>query len=409
MTLYILIYFFWSIYIFIKKRPIDYITISYLGCSFYFLPGLFGEVGFLDSSGWIYQDILNETYFIMTLVISFCFIFNVIFDVLSRAREKNEFIDSELAALYSKVLVYISFISFFLLVISSGGAIFNADKAEVMEDLNRWHIVFYISAMCGLAISTLNKTKYLFIIFLSLLVVNLLIGFRSPLVIALMCVGVVYFKGKEVRLFKFYKPILIFILLAFSMFLFKYVAFAIKVGNWELVTERLYSSETYWLMIINSEPFVIMNNLNEVIKLDFVTPPDHIYSAIYNLIFFSPELGADIVSFNGYFQSSLFPTVDYGLASNIWAQFWSVYGTLGILMMILLFIFLLTLINLSLKYLNVVISAGISPAFCYFTFYIHRNDIGYSLNLSKRVFVVFLFSALIVYILNQFKSRSLIK
>src|SRR5690606_41059085 len=66
--------------------------------------------------------------------------------------------------------------------------------------------------------------------------------------------------------------------------------------------------------------------LNEVVLRGFRTEFDHVSAVVYQLLFFSDKLGLTASSFNDYFQGALFPGVDYGMASNIWAQMWSAGG-----------------------------------------------------------------------------------
>jgi len=392
-----ILYIFCGAYFFFKKRDVDYFLVSFVGCSLYFLPGFFGETAYLSSQGWVHTPIHWKTYTVMLAVLASITFFAVFNDLIYRENKASRaVIVTNTKSSYLYILSILSIASLLLLYVTTGGGAFGEDKSAIMSELNRWHILFYMTATIGLPFAVLLKRKFFIGIFLSLLVVNLLIGFRSPIVIAALASIVMNFNGKKVRLVGHYKKILFLIFFALLMFLYKYIAMVMKSGLWDIVFERLYSLETYKNMIIMSEPFVVLNNLNKILILDYHSSAEHIYSAIYQLIIFSPELGAQIVSFNDIFQPDLFPKVDYGLASNIWAQFYSAFDWLGVIFIIILYCFILFCANFQLRRARLTNVALYSSMFVYLSFYIHRNDLGYAINLSKRVFIIVLLLQIVV-------------
>ena len=385
-----------ALYFLGKNRYFDFCTISFIGFSFYFLPGFFGEVSYLSNSGWVYKSIHPLTYIVMISIVIGVTLVAVFSDLFYRPSmiQKNSFSQGKLR-LYLNALVFLSAASLVMAILTSSGSIFNPDKSGVMTTLNRWHILFATASTIGLPVSMMSKHKGRTIVFLIFLLIDAYIGFRSPLVISVLSSIVVVLYGRRIRLFTLYKYGLGFLLFVLLLFLYKYLGFVLKSGMWDLVSERLLSLDTYSNMIMMSEPFVILNTLNTVVILDYQTDAKHIYSSIYSLILFAPELGAEIQSFNDYFQADLFPEVDYGMASNIWAQFLSGLGLLGLILIILIYCLILFLSNYALRkgsYMNLSLA---SPIYVYFAFYIHRNDLGYALTLSKRLFLKCVFLVLL--------------
>jgi hypothetical protein len=387
--LFYFVYVLSALYFLGKNRYFDFYTISFIGFSFYFLPGFFGEVAYLSNSGWVYTPIHPLTYTVMISIVMSITLLAVFSDkyYCRSMIQKNNFSHSKLR-LYLNILIFVSGATLALAVLTSSGSIFNPNKSEVMGNLNRWHIFFTTASTIGFPVSMLSKQKKYIIIFLTFLLINAYIGFRSPLVISVLTSCVVGFYGRRFRLFTLYKFSLIFALFILCMFLYKYIGFILKAGMWDLVLERLFTLDTYSKMLMWSEPFLILNTLNAVVIHDYQTDAKHVYSTIYSFILFAPELGAEIKSFNDYFQPDLFGSLDYGMASNIWAQFYSAFSWMGVVLMIFMFCFILLLSNYALRKSSYINLALFSPIYVYFAFYIHRNDLGYAITLSKRLFLI---------------------
>jgi hypothetical protein len=185
-----------------------------------------------------------------------------------------------------------------------------------------------------------------------------------------------------------------------SMFIYKYAIAAAKLGMWDLVWSILSDPDQLMLAFTQSEPFAIQQILNDVIASRFVTSLDHVLSSFYQFLLFAPELGAEVVSFNSVFQPALFPEIEYGIASNIWAQMWSAGGWPLLALFCVVFNGAIALGNVSIRARCPAIRAGLAPVFSYWTFYIHRNDLGYALNLGKRHLLVLVLALLIAALLK---------
>ncbi len=154
-------------------------------------------------------------------------------------------------------------------------------------------------------------------------------------------------------------------------------------------------------MFTHSEPFVVQQTLNQVVINHFETNADHLFSALNQFLVFGSELGAEDITFNGIYQPALFADVGYGMAANIWAQMWSAGGWPFLIFFTLVFNMVLAVGNATLYARNIILRAALAPFFCYWAFYIHRNELGYMLNLEKRLFLVLFFVIVIASIIPR--------
>jgi len=399
---------FGTMYFLLNRRNFDYFTVAFFSACIYFLPGFFGYTTYHTGGIWTDTAINDETYLIMSSVLASMFLMASL-----GASVKNPIafrLSIPNSHLIANTLCALSIFGLIALVLSAGTAIHDSDKDRVMEHLGRWHILFHSSAVIGLPLSFALKRIGLFIIFASLLIFDLYLGFRSAMAIGFLSTAIVYLatKPKSRLLIKEFAPICSILLLAIFLFLYKTIAFSIKSGNWELVSNALLDMQTYEFMITRSEPFVIQQILNDVVNSSFQTPAENILAAFGQLIFFAPELGISSPSFNDLFQPTLFPSVEYGMAANIWAQMWSAGGWGLLSVFLLIFNIVLTIGNASLRSQSVVIRAGFAPMFLYWAFYIHRNDISYAINIEKRLLIILLACIALAYLLKLLSQGNII-
>jgi len=366
------------------KRRVDYFSLAFFSSLIYFIPGFFGSSSFSVVGEWKESPLQPETYAIMILVMLSIVVAERIAHFTPRLMSWRIHIPA--ATLVGPALAFAALGGLAGLLLTAGSTVFEADKALVLDSLGRWHILYYCAATLGLAMAYELRQKKLLVLFFAILVFDLFIGFRSAMAIALLSVLMLLLsRQKEQRLAAVnWRIALGTLIFAILMFGYSHVGYAIKSGMWDLAWHTLTDPEAFLLIFTRSEPFVVQQTLNEVVTQRFYTDFDHIASALYQFMLFAPELGADFVSFNSVFQPALFPDVDYGLASNIWAQMWSAGGWPLLILFVVFFDLVLAVGNTSLRSRSPIVRAGLAPMFCYWAFYIHRNDIGYILNIEKR-------------------------
>jgi hypothetical protein len=280
-----------------------------------------------------------------------------------------------------------------LMLITTGSALFYSDKQSMLGELNRYHILFYTATMIGCTMSFEYKKWSLLTIFFLLIMFDVFIGFRTSLAISLIGIFTLWLskKGKTRFLLHYWKQGIVVGLMGIFLFLYKQIAYAVKIGDMDLlisVFRGTSDTSIFRAMFVNSEPFIVQSTLNAVTQSNYSVGLDHLKGLVYQLILFAPQLGLKAVSFNDLYQKDLFPEIDYGMANNIWAEMWSAGGWPLLMLFILAFVIIIYITTLSTKLQNPSIRAVIAVMASYWTFYIHRNDIAYEVNLEKRVLLV---------------------
>jgi len=382
---------FGGLYFLVKNRQFDYFALAYFSALVYFLPGFFGSTSYHIGGVWSDTLIHPEAYWIMIFVLLSIWLSAWITSYTPKALEVKIALPTESGV--SVLLLISTVIGFVALLATSGSVVFQPEKEVVMESLGRWHILFYTAATIGLPVAFHKRQYFLAGLFLAFLGFDLFLGFRSALAISIISVVVIMLckKGRQRLIFFNWKIILALLVFGVFMFGYKMFAFAVKAGLWDVVWSQLEDANTYLFIITHSEPFAVQQTLNEVITNRFYTTADHIYSSLYQMLLFAPELGANNITFNSLFQPALFPDVEYGLAANIWAQMWSAGGWPLVAFFALIFNIVLAIGNATLRARSIVLKAGLAPVFCYWAFYIHRNELGYALNLEKRLLLMLFF------------------
>ena len=277
-----------------------------------------------------------------------------------------------------------------------------------MESLNRWHILFYAAATLGFALSFQLRRKLLLVLFFVFLAFDLYIGFRSAFAIAILSILILmlHARGRQRLGAGDWKVVVAVLLFGMSMVAYKYIVAAAKLGLWDLVLGTLTDPDQLLLVFTRSEPFVVQHTFNEVVTQRFVTSSDHITSSLYQFMLFTPELGAANVSFNSLFRPARCSQRLTTVWRPIWAQMWSAGGWPLLVVFAMLFNFAVAIGNATLRAQCPAIRAGLAPVFCYWVFYIHRNDLGYALNIGKRHLLLLVSAMLLASILKAAVRRS---
>lgn len=374
---------FGGLYFLLKNRQFDYFGLAYSSALVYFLPGFFGSTSYHIGGVWSDTLIHPEAYWVMIFVLLSIWVSAWVMSYAPKVLAVRSAVPTESGV--SILLLLSTVVGFIGLLATSGSGVLQP-KEMIMESLGRWHILLYTAATVGLSIAFRKRQYLLAGAFLAFLGFDLFLGFRSAFAIGIISIAVIFLhdEGKQRLIFSNWKMVLALLTFGAFMFGYKMIAFAVKAGLWDSVWSQLQDSNTYLFMFTHSEPFAVQQTLNEVITNRFHTAADHIYSSFYQLSLFAPELGAENITFNSLFQPALFPGVEYGLAANIWAQMWSAGGWPLVMLFALIFNIVLAIGNATLHARSIVLKAGLAPVFCYWAFYIHRNELGYALNLEKR-------------------------
>lgn len=399
--IYFLATIFGFFYFLMVRRYFDFLTVGFISQQIYFSPCL---VDFFLKNDVYYLYSINNGVFItgIILILSFVLCSIKLYENCTMAKSHLD-LGFKYHALFSTLLAVISFI---ISIYQAGPILFNSAKAEVLNSIDRFYILWSISALYGLAVSTLfNQKKYIYInIFLIL--ITIYIGFRSIAAIAVISALVIFFVNQNEKvnlLLDHYKKIVLGFLFGVFFLVYKGIYIAVKFQNYDTVFEKIKSKDFYLEVLFNAEPFGIQRIFSDVLQYDFFIGLENLNRFIFLFTLFSNDLGIDTRSFNDYFQPALYGDVGYGMGSNVWAHMYSSGGWILLIIFILLY-------SISLRWLSKKIyfsSVYYKPVFivigAYWSFYIHRNDLFYQLGLEKRVIIIFLIVSFFSWSLNQIK------
>jgi hypothetical protein len=376
-------------YFSLVKRTFDLFSLAYVSALVYFLPGFFGYA--LYPGGLLSEPVLlvPGTYRIMISVLVSIWLGAAVFDRLARPElPPFSLTNSELA---TGVIVSLATLGFVMALLTTGRALLSPDKATMMAELNRWHLVWVVGASLAIVCSFAERRGLLFAAGVALVAVDVFIGFRSNFAMAMLGVMVLWLGaiGPQRLVRQSWPQLLLCLGLGAVVFVYKFLYVAVKMGDVEGVLGRIVDSNFYLSALTYSEPFSTQAVLDAVVRSDLQVGMSHFSGLIYRLLFFAPAVGAESVAFNDLFQTRLFPQSKFGMASNIWAEMISSGGWPLLIGFLLLFVLILGLGSWLLGVTDPRLRGYVALAGSYWAFYIHRNDLVYQIDLEKRILVIF--------------------
>lgn len=383
------------LYFYLTLRKLNYFHVAYFSSVIYFLPGWFGYTSYHVNAVWIHERVHDDVYIVMIMVLASIFISGLVYSlVLQKQSSWGKTLSGEKYLPW--VLLFFALSGLAGTVYEAWGYITQPDKPLLMQHLGRSHIVFYISSSLGFVLALSERRKMLAILFLVLLLFDVYLGFRSTLAVALIGGIMIWIRHSSINgKFNLRRISAVVLVTGAVFFVYKQVAYSIKSGQYSLVLEKMSDSETYTNAVTHSEPFITQAILNSVIRTNYEGGVDSLSSTACQLLPVGGNSLGECVGFNQLFQPVLFPEVTYGMASNIWAQMWSAGGLPAVGLFLLFYSGSIFVANFSLTCRTSAVKYGLVPALIYWTFYIHRNDLSYTLNLEKRVVIVLVLSTII--------------
>lgn len=426
-----LIYGFLSIvsimYILFRHRKIDFFTVYILSVIIYYFPAYLGII-YMSKGNYI--DISNQTYVVICINILITLGMIILYDIIGNRRNEHKQITHTTQLYYNKAVVVVCLLTIalnFISIIQYGGIngpIFN--KSELLANSNRFIAYAKYLTLFVFVYGFTNRGKHILFIRITgslSMLYTFLLGHRSFLVLGI--IGVIYtilltkYKFKNVfEIVRKNKKMVISILI-FTLFIFfiKGVFAALKNGNYELVKFRLSSKEYYIETMLQSEPNVIVNNLNNVlkynVKYNFV---DYITNTIFCMV---PFLGNALInSFNiQTFEKILQITFNdklsegIGIGSTFLGESYATGGYFLLILNCILICFLIIFLeNRLYKTKNPANRVWFMIFLTYSTFYLSRNSFVFIL-ISARAYlyilvIVWILKFLIKVFYNQFRVRN---
>jgi hypothetical protein len=178
---------------------------------------------------------------------------------------------------------------------------------------------------------------------------------------------------------------------------------ALSTAASNMMYSRFYVSS----FVGQSEAFVIQSILNEVVRKDFHTGAAYLVGQILTALPLGESVfGIDntkVATFNSMVQPVLFPSLNFGLANNPWAQAYAAGGQWMVAVFAIGYALLAGILNLVFRCTKGALQAGIAVLCVWTGFYFHRNDLFIEAVLIKHVVYLFAASVAIAWIWNRIR------
>lgn len=386
-------------YYFLYRNKFDIFTLAFLCCEFYFMPGFFGfTTRVFDDRSREYIKCSNQIYYVFILVLLWLFIFTLLNDKrvnVVKYKKKIKINTYYVANICSIILIVI--ISMFLLI--DGKDVFGKSKLEYIEQIGVIYQImrYLIPLVFGFAI--MSKSKLAYIISVIGLSIDLYMSNRTVLLLCIMIIILVYIYTNEKKYIcnKYKKIFIILPIICGMFFIFERVIEPIQKKDWTEFNRRILSVETYIDSVIVSEPFVTQTILEEVIKTQYTLNENTIVNLLNN----------KNSTFNDKFQADLFPTITrYKMAENIWAEVYSNYKMLGVMIMSVIYSFIIYILNIFiLKFRGSIYMPYLFLVSANWIFFIHRGSVINQFLRQKNIFLVFSVCLISSYTFNMLSRK----
>src|SRR5690554_5760327 len=386
--------------VFRPSREFDFLSIAFVSQQIYFSPMIFQAFGFCGGYGcYLYK--VSIIGMVLVFVIAF-------FSMLSqRERARRIVIRPEpRAGVFLFFCMALSLLGLFLLVLKSGGKVFFLPKREIMKFISYDYIVWVFSATVGMVFSVRTRSNKWLVFFLLLLLVSFYIGFRSPLAISFIASLVIVSQREGLNLRRIgLRYFLLIILIGLAFFLYKGFYSAIKMGNYDVLKDRIFSLDYYLFIFQSSEPVVNLSILSNVVESDLYIGPSDLLRILTIATLFMEELFQGFGNFNSVIQPLFYSDISGGVGSNIWAYWYAVAGWGGLLFFIFFYGFSLWWLSWLHRSSGLYVSSLVAYLGAYWAFYIHRNDLIYQLSLERRVLIIFSLIYLVSVLFSNITNR----
>jgi len=391
-----IIYIFISIaallYFLFRKRHFDFVSLAFFSSFVYFMPLFAGYTRGQTPNEMvpIYEDVyfVGIFLFIALLMTAECV------DLFEKKQKRicKTVGPKSSSQVFLYILVLLASVGLAGTILTAGTDLLLANKQEMMSHLTKFHILMTMASIIGGVFCFISHRRIPFFFFFFVLLFDVFIGFRSSIAIFFLSIATIWLfdKGRQPLIKTFlrhWKQGLVVIICVLSFFMYKQIYSAVKLHDINRIVDKLSNTETYTQAFLAGEPFTTQAILNEIIKIDFQVDANYLVGNIYQVIPFSNRFLGETMSFNAKFQPYLFSEISYGMASNWWAEWYSLYGWIGIFFAVLIYVSGIILLSYYfIKYrFKPIILVLIIIFGSFWCFYIHRNEIGYFINLEKRV------------------------
>jgi hypothetical protein len=399
-SIFVTVYFFTLFYVVLWKQKFDISFFVMCGNLIYLYPGVVGVYPRFSSPGKV--DIISEnTYLILTVILVLPFLLN--------AFPKKRYISTFKLNLDSvKKPSYTVAIVLFILNLATLDVSEGLDKRSLMESMTIFYNLWVYLSIIAIVLNGNNSFR-VFILLILLSCDVFYYSMRIHFIFGIYALLVVRLLNKDIR--RNLPNILLLGLgtMLSSLFLiFKSLIIPLRSGDWQLVFERISSSETYLYWIVRAEPFNQVAIIDKVVESNFRAPASHVLGSFLVIVPYWNKIISLPIRFHDYFHAELFPTIPIvgSIANSPWAQAYAVGLLPGFLILCSVYLGVLVVLRY-LSYGNE--NAYILVALLLFpiAFYWHRNDLYFTLNIIKRILFGLIFLIIVVGLLKSKYVRDL--
>ena len=399
-------------FFFFKHRRFDLLTVAYIGAAFYFSPMIFGSV--IVPYG-VNASISSQAYWIASvyLIALIAAGFDCSFAAFPHAKYAHASADRG-------VLLAAGVLGLIGAIAASRGEVFNSDKVVTLGHVGYWFVLFEISASLACIAGVLEGNSRATAAACMLLFVDLLFGFRACTVLTAISVAFVLLgQQPEMRLYRKIPSYGVAAIVLVAAMLLVHTArsaifdqratTSIGVNTTKMRGDTLQYMEAKpkagattpnWAQIPlqlfkQSEPFVTQSILSETIYRGYSCSATNIFKSLTLIPGVAGLLSLYPMTFFNEFQPILFPNTKSGLGGNIWAEMLCRFGYTGVAVFGMIMI--AALIGLHRLFLYAPSTLRAPLAFCglILAFYIHRNDLHYTLVMMRQAIGVSIIALLI--------------
>ncbi len=436
-------------YFILTRRRFDFITIGYVGAIFYFSPLFWG---------WVFQSNPNLSDTIQPavyLIAGAYLIALVVAGIVSESSEQHVRLSAEPGRRLSGWYLILALAGLVGSVVSTRGSILNVDKMVVLGYVGYSYVLFEVAASLACIAAVVERRRWELAGGIFLLCVDLLVGFRvfvtltalSVTLILLMREGPAYL-FKKAPTYGSAAVVLLVAMLSLNAIrptIFDQLAKLqpppaatpvaqaggeiqrnetnrtsqppapvpapivvpkeplppLTLSNWKAIAFRLAQQ--------SGEPFMVQGTLVAVLQTGLSCSASNIFKSLFLLVppgmaRFAPTNSFPPTFYDEY-QPILYPNIKHGTAGNIWAEMLCRFGHVGLAVFGVLLTLVLIGLNRLLLRSSPTLAAPLSLGGAIIAFYIHRNDLHFTLQMLKWIGIVFVAAYLLSLAGEQVRRR----
>lgn len=362
------------IYIIFKRSELTLFLLSLIFSMVYFYPILFGYTTVMDRNyEYINIPIKDEVYYIYWSILFLLFLSDLLY---CKVKKKPVTLGVKFKEFnvkhYMNAMFLITNLLFFYYLVKLNIRFFD-NKVYIADMLGQLFLVFQTLVMVYFISAIVLKNKAGFIFSSIFLMWMLIIGFRTPIVITFIGLMIVKFvTGNGIKFVKYIIPGLLAGLLVFVSKPF-YTEYSYTKNLFSSFVNTFFNIDTYISELKFSEPFVTQSILNLTVSNGFEVDASYMSRWFSRLVSGTSKL-SESPDFHGQFVERFLPGIDYGVAFNIWAEFYAVGGYFMLAAFILVYLVVLLIMQNILVQSKGIMKVCFAVVAAYWTFYLHRNN-----------------------------------